>query len=169
MSESEFQARASEFCRKRAENKPLFHSRLGIGQEGYVWETLAGSAIKVFERRGNFEDELKCYQILKDFEITKIHAFNVPCLLDWSDDLRVIEMTIVKPPFILDFGKARLYFKPEYPTDAVDYHERQMEETFGEWLPQVENALAYLESLGIYYVDANLRNIKVDGLPPPEQ
>ena len=29
-------------------------------------------------------------------------------------------MTIVKPPFILDFGKARLYFKPEYPPDAVD-------------------------------------------------
>lgn len=57
MSESEFQARASEFCRKRAENKPLFHSRLGIGQEGYVWETLAGSAIKVFERRGNFEND----------------------------------------------------------------------------------------------------------------
>ncbi|WP_145077639.1 hypothetical protein [Aureliella helgolandensis] len=64
--------------------------------------------------------------------MTAIRGFNFPQLIDWSDELMVIEMTIVKPPFILDFGKSSLYFKPEYRSDAEDHYQRQLEDTFGE-------------------------------------
>lgn len=170
MSESQFRAKASEYCRKTEGRIPEFNSSFGCGQEGYVWPIQGGiSAIKVFERRRNYENELACYQILGDHKITEIYGFNIPELLGWSDELLVIEITIVKPPFILDFGKSSLYFKPEYPSDAEAHYQRQLEETFGEYLPQVELALSFLESLGIFYIDASGNNIKVDGLPlqPP--
>lgn len=158
-------ARASEYCRKSDGRKPEFNSSFGCGQEGYVWPVEGGvSAIKVFERRKNYEIELGCYEILDAHKVTEVYGFNIPQLIGWSEELLIIEMTIVKPPFILDFGKSSLYFKPEYPSDAVDHYQRQLEETFGEYLPQVELALSYLESLGIFYIDASGNNIKVEGL-----
>ena len=166
MLESQFRAKASEYCRKSQGRKPVFNSSFGCGQEGYVWPIQGGvSAIKVFERRRNFENELGCYKILDDHSVTEIRGFNIPQLIDWSDELMVIEMTIAKPPFILDFVKSSLYFKPEYPSDAEDHYQRQLEDTFGEYLPQVELALAVLESFGIFYIDASGNNIKVLGLP----
>lgn len=158
-------ARASEFCRKSGGRKPNFNSSFGCGEEGYVWPIEDGiSAIKVFNLRKNYDNELGCYRILKAHDISEIHGFNVPQLLAASDELLVIEMTIVKPPYILDFGKSSLYFKPEYPSDATAHYEAKLEETFGEFLPQVELAFAFLEGLGIFYIDASGNNVKVEGL-----
>lgn len=110
----------------------------------------------MFERRRNYENELGCYQILGQHQVTEVQGFNIPQLLGWSDELLVIEMTIVKPPFILDFGKSYLFFPPEYPSDAEEEHQRKLEDTFGDYLPQVELALSFLQGIRGLVIQAAL-------------
>jgi len=52
--------------------------------EGYVWETSRRSAIKVYRDNGeiNFNREFRCYSILSENDITEVHGFNVPQLID---------------------------------------------------------------------------------------
>jgi hypothetical protein len=137
--------------------------KLGAGQEGYVWATSLGSAIKVFERERNFNTELKCYQILEGCAISEIDGFNVPQLLDFDDELWVVEMSVVAAPFLLDFGKC--YFcPPEYPSDAIKHYSQQCEDYFGPFWPKVASAIYELERMGIWYVDAKPSNINCSGI-----
>ena len=71
----------------------------------------------------------------------------------------IIEMEVVSPPFILDFGKVWLDRRPDYPEDSWAERERQGEEDFGARWQDVKAVLSVLESYGIYYVDPNLGNI----------
>jgi hypothetical protein len=45
-------------------------------------------------------------------------GFNVPQLIGFDDELHVIEMTVVKRPFVLDFAAAYLDVRPEFPEDV---------------------------------------------------
>jgi hypothetical protein len=79
------------------------------GQDGSVCYTNRESVIKVFERSESFEKELECYLRLKDAGVSnKIREFNVPALVGYGRELSIIEMGVVFPPYILDFGKAHL-------------------------------------------------------------
>lgn len=77
-----------------------FDRRLGVGQEGFVWKTNRESAIKVFDRFENFEREKSCYEILQQRRIIEIRGFSIPTFLDCDETLRVLEMSIVSPPYI---------------------------------------------------------------------
>jgi hypothetical protein len=108
MLETNLQIRAVEFCTKKGLRFDE-RARLGDGTDGRVWE-VAGesggqSALKVFERSKNYHNELQCYQILQRNGVVSICGFNVPELVDFDDDLLALQMTIVQPPYILDFGK----------------------------------------------------------------
>ncbi len=163
---AECEQRAIVYCKSR-HCEPLFNSQLGWGQEGYVWETTRRSAIKVYRDDGesNFNREYRCYDILAENEISEVHGFNVPQLIDHDFSLLVIEMTIVTAPYILDFGKAN--FRPhDFSNEVMEDYENNCEELFeGNW-HRVSKALYSLERYGIFYNDARPGNINCEGLPP---
>jgi hypothetical protein len=84
----------------------------------------------------------------------------VPQLISHDDEFLAIEMTIVSPPFCLDFGGAYLDRPPDYSPEVWDDWRKMKSEAFEENWPTVQNILAEFESLGIYIADVNPGNIK---------
>ncbi len=71
----------------------------------------------------------------------------------------IVEMRLVTPPYLLDFGKAYLDSAPEYPSDAMSEWEQQGAENFGARWNDVRAAIWALKQYGIYYFDAKPGNI----------
>jgi hypothetical protein len=65
-------------------------------------------AVKFHREQRPFELECRVYHRLREEQTTRILGFNVPQLLQIDEEFRAIEMTIVRPPFLLDFADARL-------------------------------------------------------------
>jgi hypothetical protein len=128
-------------------------------------------AVKVFERRTNYERERDAYLRLRERSISHLNEFEIPSLTDRDDELMVIEMTIVQPPFIVDFGKAYVDRRPPYfnDTEIMGEAEAKCIEDFGEkcW-KRVQQALWKLEALGIWYIDPNPRNIQFASSDQPQ-
>lgn len=79
--------------------------------------------------------EKQVYERLKRLGVTRVLGFNVPLLIGWEDGLRVIEMTIVKPPFVLDFAGAYLDARPGFPEEVWTNWEVEKREQFEDrWL-----------------------------------
>lgn len=150
--------RASVYCQQRG-FEPIFGNILGTGQEGSVWPTDNKTAIKVFDRQRNYNSELGCYQRLSELGISELEGFTIPHLIDSDSELLIVEMTIVAPPFVLDFGKAYLDHRPDFSAEIMaDYDVERREMFEGNW-DLVESAVRELEQFGIYYWDARPGNI----------
>lgn len=163
LSELEQRARLYSQARNRAIQKPL-----GEGIDGNVWQTDKKTAAKVCIRRNNYENERECYRLFLHKGITDIHGFAVPRLFDFDDRLMAIEIAIVQPPFILDFGKVYLNRPPSYFTEEMRQDtRRELEELWGSHWPVIRKLLSRLESLGIYYLDARPKNILPANWDPP--
>ena len=157
---------AREYCESNGrtlDEKAL----LGAGTDGSVWKTNEGTAVKALELLRNYANERDCYRRLSDAGIAEIKGFAVPELEGYSDDLWVIEMSIVQPPYLLDFGKAYL----DSPADYFDDEEREQTwrlrcmEDFGDDWPRVQSVIRILAvKVGIYYYDVKPANIQVSGL-----
>jgi len=90
---------------------------LGSGKDGIVLVAKrkpqpAKVAIKVLRWPDAYGREKQVYERLRHAAVQTILGFNVPLLLGFDDDLRVIEMTIVERPFVLDFAGAHLGIPP---------------------------------------------------------
>jgi len=137
---------------------------LGSGKDGIVLVAKhkakpADIAIKVLRFDESYLRERQAYQRLGKIAITTVLGFNVPQLLGFDDELRVLEMTIVKRPFVLDFAAAYLGARPEFPQDVWTEWEAEKREQFeGRW-PRVEKVLAAFEALEIYLLDVSPSNI----------
>ena len=61
--------------------------------------------------------------------VTTVRGFNVPELIAFDDELLVLEMTIVRRPFVLDFASAYLDSdkRPEFPDDTWATWEEEKE------------------------------------------
>ena len=139
-----------------------FESPLGYGNDGTVWKTSRRTANKAIERKSKYDLELFCYQRLAEEGVASLDEFAVPELIGNSDELLVIEMTIVSPPYIVDFAKVWLDKEPDFPEDAVEERLRRAEDDFGDDWPAVARLLWTLKTrFGIYYTDPNLGKIKV--------
>lgn len=133
---------------------------LGSGLDGIVYATSRPSAIKVFRRRDLYHKELAVYQRLKAHGVTSIYGHAVPFLISYSHRLLIIEMSTVRPPFILDFAKAQLDLVTDYTEDAWNIWRRECAEKFGDNWPMayaIYNKL--LRDYGIYYLDLKPGNI----------
>lgn len=64
--------------------------------------------------RSTYERELAAYRRLHEIGWEQLHGLNIPHLLNFDNERLVIEMTIVHPPFLLDFGKAYVDRPPPY-------------------------------------------------------
>ncbi len=83
----------------------------------------------------------------------------MPQLLDYDDELLVIEMTIVARPFLLDFGGAYLDHPPDYSSEVLDQWRQDKEEQFEDNWPKAASILAELRRYRIYVADVNPGNI----------
>lgn len=162
-SRSEILNRAGEY----AARKTLFlrDRQLGAGVNGTVLEAvgqfLSGSvALKVFERFDAYERERNVYLRLQELSIENVCGHHVPQLLGLDDELRVIEITIVKPPFVLDFGGAYLDEPPDYPPEVLAEWETDKREQFEDRWPEVQDILSAFRGFGIHIADVNPGNIK---------
>lgn len=124
-SENEIVAAARDYLAlPTPEDKGELSELLGKGEDGFVWRTNANTALKVFFRQRNYERELACYIRLSRWNnVTELAGFSIPRLIGEDDALMVIEMGIVTPPWVLDFGKA-------YIDKAADYPEGVLEDSF---------------------------------------
>jgi len=104
-----------------------FAERLGFGIHGIIFvaedKSKAGkTALKVHRSVEPYLREREVYERLRDAGVSEILGFNVPQLIRFDDELRIIEMSIVARPFVLDFAGAWLDTPPDFP-----------EETWAEW------------------------------------
>ena len=58
--------------------------------------------------------ERRVYERLREAHVLRISGFHVPQLVRFNDELMAIEMTIVTPPFVLDFAGAYLNSPPAF-------------------------------------------------------
>ncbi|MGI8981954.1 MAG: hypothetical protein ACR2FY_22205 [Pirellulaceae bacterium] len=141
--------------------------RLGFGMDGAVWKSSRNSAIKVIERNETYLRERDCYRRLLEDEVAVLAGFVVPYLIDYDNILQVVEMSIVAPPCVLDFGKAYLDQPPDFSDDALVDLWADREELYEphQW-PLVRKVLAALRGHGIHYFDPQPGNIR---FPPEKQ
>jgi hypothetical protein len=138
--------------------------RLGDGVHGIVLVAEHKSkpgktAIKAHKDSEVYVLEREVYQRLGEAGITEIMGFRVPELIRYDDELRIIEMTIVTPPFVLDFAGARLDIPPDFPEEVWAQWETEKQEQFGTRWPEVCAVLDALKELGIYVLDVRPGNI----------
>jgi hypothetical protein len=136
----------------------------GFGKDGIVLvlkneKKAMDTAIKVFRFEEAHLREKLVYQRLAEKRITTVRGFNVPVILDFDDELRVIEMTIVKRPFVLDFAGAYLDSPPEFSDDAWTIWENEKREQFERRWPAAKKIMEEFEMLGIFLLDVTPGNI----------
>jgi hypothetical protein len=137
---------------------------LGSGKDGIVLAAKrkaqpAKVAIKILRWRAAYEREKKVYERLRDAGVVTVLGFNVPQLVGSEDDLRVLEMTIVERPFVLDFAGAHLDKRPEFPEEVWADWEADKREKFEEHWPAVQLVMDAFEELGVYLLDVSRGNI----------
>jgi hypothetical protein len=137
---------------------------LGSGIHGIV--TVAQSdvkpgkfAIKVFCDDEPYIRERDVYERLREMEVSEILGFHVPQLVGFDNERRVVEMTVVRRPFVLDFAGAYLDEFPDFPDDVWEMWEADKREKFEERWPKVQAVLGALEGFEIYMLDVSPNNI----------
>lgn len=139
--------------------EPLGSGKDGIVLVGKRTGMPADVAIKVHRFAEGYLLERRAYERLRNQKVRSVMGFNVPELLGFDDDLRIIEMSIVARPFVLDFAAAYLDFRPEFPKDVWDNWEADKLEQFETRWPTVQKLLDAFEQIGIYLMDVSPANI----------
>lgn len=135
--------------------------KLGFGRDGDVWSTDQLTAVKLFDLADSYERERDVYVMLDVLGVTELLGHSVPSLVRRDDELLAVEMTIVQPPFFLDFASAYPeYDVPDFPPDAWDDWHAEKAEHFGDRWPQVLRLREELRDLlGVVLLDANPGNV----------
>jgi hypothetical protein len=156
---SEAIQRVEEYARRR---NLSIEKQLGSGIQGVVVSTHEGTALKALIKPEFYERERNVYRRLRGLGIESVAGFNVPRLLDLHDELLVIEMQIVTPPFVVDFASAHLDSPPPYANDptVMEPWEESKREQFEERWPTVRNLMYAFQAHGIYLSDIKPGNIE---------
>ncbi|MEM1010645.1 MAG: hypothetical protein AAGI46_00325 [Planctomycetota bacterium] len=136
---------------------------LGEGKDGSVYETDAGSAVKLHHAREVYERERDAYFRLLKRNVRFVRDLAIPKLLQHDDEFLILELTIVAPPFLLDFASAYLDEPPDWPEDVVEHWHEQLRERFEDRYGDVVGILAELEEqAGVHLFDVHADNLKFD-------
>ena len=138
--------------------------RLGFGLHGIVFTAKseaesAERALKLHRFDQPYARERDVYARLMEAELSVISGLRVPQLLRCDDEWLALEMTIVKPPFILDFASGFLDFAPTFPDDVWEDWETKNREQFGDDWPRAQGVLSDLRDYGIHMLDPSPSNI----------
>jgi hypothetical protein len=109
--------RANRYIERRG--RTIRHE-LGFGIDGIVFSPTCQSAIKVLRYEPLYVRERDVYLRLQESCVTNIKGFDVPYMTDYDDELWVVEMSIVSPPFVLDFAGAYLDRAPDFPDEIME-------------------------------------------------
>jgi hypothetical protein len=133
----------------------------GPGQDGFVMRSDRVTAVKFFDRIERFQRELQVYQVLEAKGIYTIAGHGVPELVDADEELRVIEMTIVDRPFLLDFAGARLPDEvPDFEPHVIEEYTERLRELFDDrWTEAVHVAEMFRQATGFTLMDLHPGNI----------
>ena len=161
VTEEELLRRADQYAQR---NQLVLGEQLGFGVHGIVFvaesQTEPGrSAVKIHERESPYRRERDVYLRLRDHDVSEIRGCHVPGLLQYDNELWVIEMEIVTRPYVLDFAGAYLDKPPDYPDEVLAEWRADKQEQFGNRWPGVEAILWSLERNGIYLVDVSPSNV----------
>ena len=136
---------------------------LGEGKDGEVYETTDGTAVKLHHSAEVYRRERDAYLRLGDLEIDEVAGLQLPTLIDHDDDLLILEMTKVNPPFLLDFASAYLDDPPDWPEDVMEAWHEELRERFDDRYGDVLAVLAELEgAAGVHLFDVHADNLKFD-------
>ncbi|MCG8585440.1 MAG: hypothetical protein MI757_12080 [Pirellulales bacterium] len=117
--------------RRFADSRTIkLESQLGFGQDGIVYSTDDRTAVKFYEYERSYTVERDVYLRLRAESVQRIGQFKVPEILQWDDELWVVQMTFVSPPFVLDFAKCHLDRPPDYPAETILETRRTQRELF---------------------------------------
>jgi hypothetical protein len=136
-------------------------SQLGWGWDGVVLQTTVETAIKGFRYRPQFERERDVYIRLLENQVEEVCGFVVPRLEDYDDELMVVEMEIVSPPYVIDFAGARIDSPPDFPPEVIDEWTAEKAEQFEEDWPRVWEVVLAFQRFGIFLGDVHPGNIRV--------
>jgi hypothetical protein len=139
--------------------------RLGFGIHGIVYlvegnSELGTAVLKAHFGREAYRRELSIYERLAELGVTHIRGFEVPCLLGSDDESWVLKITVVMPPYVLDFAGAYLDFPPKFSDEIWEEWIRKNEEQFGADWPMAQVILGDLEDVGIHMLDPSPSNIR---------
>ncbi len=151
--------KGKEYCQRR-QSELKADQTLGFGVHGTVFACArhgfpARTAVKVHDRSEPYYRERDAYLRLRDRHIESIQGHNVPQLIDYDDELWVVEMTIVVRPFVLGFGMAYLDHPRAFEAELLVQWRREKEEQFEENWPKAASILAELRRYGIHVADVN--------------
>lgn len=127
--------------------------QLGSGIHGIVFVTEGNvypgaSALKLHYSEEPYRRERDAYRRLAEDGVTAIRGLRVPQMIASDDELLALEMTMVKPPFLLDFASAWLDRRPEFSEEVWEDWRRKNEEQFGADWPEVQLIFANLKDSG---------------------
>lgn len=138
-------------------------NRLGFGIDGTVFGTDRQSALKVFDRPSAFHVEHAVYLRLLEHRVQAIQGLTVPQLVGADRQLCILELSIVQPPYLLDFARAQLDRPLDFPLHVMEQWYVDKAEQFGDDWPRVQSVMRELERrYGIYLLDANPGNFNFD-------
>ncbi len=125
-----------------------------------MYSTTSKTALKAYLHENLYQNEKRVYERLSDHSVKKLHGFAVPLFVSASDEHRVLEMTIVTPPFIIDFAGAYLDKRPPFDEEILEGWEAEKREQFGEerW-STVKSLMSAFAGLRIYLNDVHPRNV----------
>ena len=135
---------------------------LGCGVDGVVYASPhQTTAVKVHTYREKFINELSVYRRLERYAVSEYQGFSVPKLRAYSEPLQILEMSIVRPPFLLDFAGAKLDRPRDFsPEVQADWWERTAE-NFGDDF-KVASAVYWglVTQFKIFYYDLKPGNLQ---------
>lgn len=133
-----------------------------------MWATQHDSAVKCFRRPEPYRREVAAYARLAEQGVHAVLGHAVPQVIRVDGARLVIEMTIVQPPFVLDFASVWLDAPPQFPPDILEAWEQERMEQFGSRWPQAVGVLAALRRLGLHMTDVHPGNIAFADVPDSE-
>jgi hypothetical protein len=140
---------------------------LGFGIHGIVLLLIGqrepGSrALKMHHSEEFYLRERAVYERLKTAGVSSICGCEVPRLIRFDDELLALEMTVVSPPFVLDFAGAYLNFPPDFSEAIWTTWEAEKREQFGARWPEVTAILGALRGFGIHMLDISPSNLRFE-------
>ena len=138
---------------------------LGAGIDGIVYSTSRATAVKVHQNSQKYQKELHAYQRLASHRVRAVASLAVPALIAFSSSDLVIEISIVRPPYLLDFASCDLDQPADDFTEEVwEQWRRDRREEFGaNWPAALAVARELERRYGIYYRDLSPRNLDFTG------
>jgi hypothetical protein len=134
------------------------------GVDGSVWLSYSKDrnlpwAVKLFRSMKAYERARDCYLRLAEFKVESVRGFAIPAYLHHDDEWLAVEMTIVRPPYLLDFAGALLDAPFDFQDETWEAWELDRMEKFEDRWPEVRKVMSELEWFGIYLSDMHPGNI----------